>query len=323
MKKRTFYFSFFFLLIMLSTVVLIGARKDTGKSNYTELLPRKKSLEYTGEWGNVKRTAVVLKEKIKKNPEDIKSLLALTALYIQEGRSTGNFDHYNKGALKCIDAVLAKEENNFEALTFKATVFLSDHRFTEGLAIAGKARDLFPLNAYVYGLIVDGNVELRNYDKALEAADKMISIRPDIRSYSRIAYLREIFGDLEGAAEAMKMAVDAGAPGDENTEWCRVELGKLNEKMGKSLEAKMHYTIASENRMNYPYALAGLARIAILDKDYTTALNLYSRADSIIPELSFKEGMIEVYKLSGDTEKAKEMSKKLEEKLKLIKAKKL
>ena len=83
----------------------------------------------------------------------------------------------------------------------------------------------------------------------------MISIRPDIRSYSRIAYLREIHGDIPGAIEAMKMAVDAGAPGDENTEWCRVQLGKLYEKTGKIKEAEMHYAIALNNRQNYPYAL--------------------------------------------------------------------
>ena len=306
MKKRFFYFSLLLLFIAVSAFAVIRFRKTTHREEtvYSELLPRKNSLAYAAEWAVLKNNAVVLKEKIKKNPADIKSLLALTALYIQEGRNTGNFNYYNDAALKCINAVLVKEPQNFEALTFKATVLLSQHRFTEGLAIAEQAQKLYPLNAYVYGLIIDGNVELGNYKTALEAADKMISIRPDNRSYSRIAYLREIHGDIPGAMEAMKLAVDAGAVGDENTEWCRVQLGKLNEKLGKLMEAKMQYTIAANNRHNYPYALAGLARIATAEKDYGTALNFYLQADSLIPDHTFKEGLIEVYNLTGHTDKA-------------------
>src|SRR5262249_14274881 len=73
--------------------------------------------------------------------------------------------------------------------------------------------------------------------------------------------------------------------------------------------AKMHYTIASQNRENYPYALAGLADIAIAEKKYTEALALYQRADSLIPDHHFKEGIVELYTLTGDTEKADKMSK--------------
>jgi len=206
---------------------------------------------------------------------------------------------------------LEKDANNFEALTFKATILLSQHRFTEGLAIATKAQQLYPLNAYVYGLLVDGYVESGKYKEAIEAADKMISIRPDNRSYSRIAYLREIHGDLSGAIEAMKMAVDAGAPGDENTEWCRVQLGKLFEKIGNINEAKMHYTIACNNRQNYPYALAGLARIATEEKNYAKALDLYTQADSLIPDHTFKEGIAEIYSLTDQAEKAKVIAEEI------------
>jgi tetratricopeptide (TPR) repeat protein len=160
-------------------------------------------------------------------------------------------------------------------------------------------------------LLVDGYVESGKYKEAIEAADKMISIRPDNRSYARIAYLREIYGDIPGAIEAMKMAVNAGAPGDENTEWCRVQLGKLFEKTGKISEAKMYYTISADKRKNYPYALAGLARIAAGEKDYTKALDLYMQADSLIPDHTFKEGIAEIYNLTGQAEKAKMVAEEI------------
>jgi pentatricopeptide repeat protein len=310
MKKRFVYSAMLVLFVAASAFVFTKVRDHKNKIEtiYTELLPRKTSLNYAAEWTTVKNNVDVLIQKLEINPSDIKSLLALTAQYIQEGRNTGNFNYYNEAALKCINAVLEKDANNFEALTFKATILLSQHRFSDGLAIATKAQQLYPYNAYVYGLLVDGYVESGKYKEALEAADKMISIRPDNRSYSRIAYLREIHGDIAGAIEAMTMAVEAGAPGDENTEWCRVQLGKLFEKIGKVNEAKMQYTIAAGNRQNYPYALAGLARIAAEEKDYSKALGLYMRADSIIADHTFKEGIVEIYNLKGENEMAKALA---------------
>lgn len=276
---------------------------------YSQLRPSNNSLAYTAEWATLKNNVDILIRKIETNPNDIRSLLALTVQYIQEARATGNLNYYNQAALKCTDAVLEKDAKNFEALSFKSTILLSQHRFTEGLSIAKQAQQLYPYNAYVYGLLVDGYIESGMYNEAIKAADKMISIRPDNRSYSRIAYLREIHGDLQGATEAMKLAVDAGAPGDENTEWCRVQLGKLFEKTGNRMEAKMQYTIAADNRKDYPYALAGLARILAEEKELDKALALYMRADSLISDHTFKEGIAEVFRMQGNDEKADMVAK--------------
>ncbi|HEU4860063.1 MAG TPA: tetratricopeptide repeat protein [Chitinophagaceae bacterium] len=313
MKKRFLYRAFLILFVAASAFMLIGITNRSNKDGhvYIELLPRKASLAYTAEWAVTKNNVEVLIRKIKETSSNMKSLLALTALYIQEARITGNLNYYNEAALKCITTILEKDPKNFEALTFKSTILLSQHRFADGLIVAAQAQQLYPYNAYVYGLLVDGYVESGKYREAIEAADKMISIRPDSRSYSRIAYLREIHGDIPGAIEAMNMAVDAGAAGEENTEWCRVQLGKLFEKIGNIDEAKMHYTIAVNNRQNYPYALAGLARIATEEKDYTKALGLYQQADSLIPDHLFKEGIADVYNLTGQSERAKEVVKEI------------
>jgi tetratricopeptide (TPR) repeat protein len=306
MKKR-------FLLAVLSFLFLAGTAfvvlKNTNRNKLDDvkkygLLPRKASLSYTREWEAVKNNAAALNKKIEKNNADIKSMIALSGIYMQEARVTGNYAYYNEAAMQQISSVLEKDPENFEALSFKATILLSKHQFEEAIAIAEQLKQKFPYNAYVYGMMVDANVELGNYEAAIEAADKMISIRPDIRSYSRIAYLREIHGDIPGAIDVMKMAITAGAPGDENTEWCRVQTGKLYEQWGKMKEAEMQYTISLNNRENYPYALAGIAGIAITHKDYTKALSLFQQADSIISDHTFKEGIAEVYELTGEKEKA-------------------
>ena len=306
MKKRFLYFSILFLFAIVSGFIILKYKKDkSGKeSELFEIIPRKGNSMQSQEWALSKKMSAGLIQKIKENPSDIKSLVGLAAIYLQEARSSGNFAYYDKAALNCVHAILKKDANNFEALTFRAMIYLSQHHFAEGLKAANQVEKTYSYNAFVYGILVDANVELGNYQAALDDADKMVSIRPDIRSYSRISYLREIYGDIPGAIEAMKLAVDAGAPGTESTEWARVQLGKLYEQLGEMKYAEMHYTISLNNRPAYPYALAGLARISVNRKDYQKAIELYQRADSSSNDYSFKEALVEVYKLAGNKQQS-------------------
>jgi tetratricopeptide (TPR) repeat protein len=163
--------------------------------------------------------------------------------------------------------------------------------------------------------VVDGNVEMGNYPAAIENLEKMISIRPDLRSYSRISYIREIHGEMTAAIAAMKMAVDAGFPGEEGTEWARVQLGHLYEKTGDIKSAEMHYTISLQQRPDYPYALAGMGNIAMAKKDYANAIEQYKKADALTADYSFKEKMAEVYLLTNQQAKAKEVLEAIREEL--------
>jgi len=71
----------------------------------------------------------------------------------------------------------------------------------------------------------------------------------------------------------------------------------------------MHYSIALEDRPSYAYAIAGLARIFIADKNYQKAIAGYLAADSIVKDYSFKEELIDAYQLAGQKDKADSISK--------------
>src|SRR5262245_31844716 len=103
MKKKYFYFVLISLLVGAFVIVFLTKRSHENKPIFSEVLPRKGSLSYSAEWSNVKSNAAILANKLKQNPFDVKSLMQLTALYIQEARVTGYFDYYNGAALKCIN----------------------------------------------------------------------------------------------------------------------------------------------------------------------------------------------------------------------------
>ena len=107
-------------------------------------------------------------------------------------------------AMKYINKVLDANPDDFNALVFKSLIFLSQHHFSDGLVTAEQARKINPDNAYVYGILVDANVELGNYKEAVAMSDKMQALKPSLESYSRASYLREIYGDYDGAIAAMK-----------------------------------------------------------------------------------------------------------------------
>lgn len=277
-------------------------------SDKAEAVPRYKEPRGTyalsAEWLNTKAAIEGLLAQLEANPDDYKVMLQLVQAYIQEARNTGEHAYYDKAALALCERILKKDPNNFETLCCKATVLLSQHHFTEALQTAKLAQGINADNAFIYGLICDAQVELGNYAEAVKACDKMISIRPDIRSYSRVSYLREIHGDLSGAIEAMKLAVAAGYPGLEQTAWTRTMLGHLYESTGKPDSAIICYEQTLAERADYAFALAGLGHVAKGQGRYADAVKYYEKAAQSMNEFSFSEELIEVYALNGQTDKA-------------------
>jgi hypothetical protein len=56
------------------------------------------------------------------------------------GKDQWNYTYYDMAAMKLVNDVLKKIRNNFEGLTFKALIFLSQHHFAEGLAVAEQVK---------------------------------------------------------------------------------------------------------------------------------------------------------------------------------------
>jgi tetratricopeptide (TPR) repeat protein len=135
-------------------------------------------------------------------------------------------------------------------------------------------------------------------------ADKMVGLRPDLRSYSRVSYLREIYGDYTGAKVAMKMAVTSGVVGQEETEWCTVQLGHLYEVSGMLDTATMAYNSALAARPGFAPAYAGLGRVERANKNYDKAIDYFNKAIAQLQEYSYYEELATLYELKGDKAKA-------------------
>ncbi|MEO6288123.1 MAG: tetratricopeptide repeat protein [Dyadobacter sp.] len=292
-------------------------QNNTASTDIPALFERHGELATAVEWSKTKEKVEELKTKIKENPRDVKARLQVVVIYLAEARITGEHPYYYPAVLKMLDGVLAIEPKNFEATTFKASVKMSQHQFAEARELAEKARQINPNNAYVYGVLVDANVELGNYDEAVAMSDKMQELKPSLEAYSRASYLREIYGNYAGAISAMKLAVQAGLPGSEPQCWSKNTLGHLYETTGQLKDAEIQYQEILSMRPSYAFALRGQSQIFKARKEYDKALAELEKAAKIMPEFSFHEEMADIYALQGNQDKAnakyKEVVKMLDE----------
>ncbi len=289
---------------------------NTEKLVFAELLARDSKLS-AEEFVKIKNKYQTNKNKFSNDNKDFSSLLKVIEVYIYEARVTGEHPHYYSAALNSLNWMLENEKSltkdqKFNALFYKATVLLSQHRFNDALATGKEALALNDYNSGIYGVLVDANVEIGNYEEAVKMADRMIEIRPDLRSYSRASYLREIYGDILGAKKAMIDAVKTGDPISEYTCWGLKTLGEIYESEGELDSAATCYEITLERRPNYPFGIAGLASINAKKGNIKKALKLYAEALEVLPEIGFNIDVANLKMSEGTLENKEATINKIE-----------
>lgn len=304
----------FILLLLCLFFFSCNQGSSSYKNNITvngvaipKLLPRKTVMGPENEKATIDSAYSKAIAALQANPEDDKQYINIAAAFITEGRITGNGSYYGNAAVSMLNRVIDNTPNTdvkFQALSLKSTVLLNMHQFKDALAAAQEGVNMNAYNAGIYGAMVDAHVELGDYDAAVKDCDLMLSIRPDLRSYSRASYLRQIYGDNAGAIAAMKMAVEAGVPGNESTEWARVILGDLYLNTGKADSAAFEYKSALVYRPGYPYAEMGLARVEQAKKNYDEAIVHTKNAIRTMSEVAFVAMLGDLYELKGDKEQA-------------------
>lgn len=230
----------------------------------------------------------------------------LCAAYMQKARETGDFN-FNSRAEAALARAFEVEPDNYDALKFRAKLLLTFHRFAEARTVALQALAQRPQDHDVYGALTDAAVELGDYPAAIEAAQKMVDLRPDTSSYARVSYLRALHGDTEGAIEAMVVAAKAADPRDpESVAWCYVQIGDELLNTGKSDKAELMFTRALDVFPDYHLALAAKGRGRVAAGDFDGALDFYRRAQQRVPLPETAIALGDLYTKLGRNAEAKQ-----------------
>jgi tetratricopeptide (TPR) repeat protein len=236
-----------------------------------------------GAAGGISTSAVTsLEAEVRARPRDPALLTQLGFAYQLRWRETADPSYLPRS-----EAALRRAERfgveDSGAVLGLGSLALIRHQFAEALRYGHRAQRLLPGSSRPYGVIGDALVELGRYDEAFAAFERMISLRPSLASYSRVAYARELVGDREGAVAAMQLALDSAAGQPEPTAWSHVELAKLQLGLGRPAGARRHVRAALAALPGYPSARIELARLDVADGRLAAATREARRAVDAIP----------------------------------------
>ena len=213
---------------------------------------------------------------IESAPGSPKGHLMLASYYINRARQTGDFS-LNAIARDEVEKALTIEPADVNARKLRASLHLTYHEFAQGLQLGNELAAELPDDSFVLGVITDAQTQLGNYPEAVQAAKKMIDAKPNAQSYARVAYLRYLHGDYQGAVQMYKLAARTTDPGDkEGQSWCLTQLGDLHWRNGKYDDAAKVYDEALAISPNYPLAMLGRGRVYAALGDLRSAVSLMS-----------------------------------------------
>jgi tetratricopeptide (TPR) repeat protein len=244
-----------------------------------------------------------LQGQIQSRPADSNAYAQLGSAYLQKARESGDPSYYGKAEIAFQEAVALAPES-FEVMAGLGSLALTRHEFAEGLMWGERAREINPHSAAVLGLIGDAQIELGRYDEAMATFQSMVDLRPDFNSYARIGYARELFGDTDGAIQALKLAAGAGSGFAENQAWLHVQMGHLYFNTGDTESAAVQYAEALRIFPGYVHGLAGQARLEAAHRNYEEAIALYEQAVEKVPVPEYIGALGDLHLALGQTPEA-------------------
>jgi tetratricopeptide (TPR) repeat protein len=286
----------------LLALLLIGAASAVAQTSNSNVSPAERSIAEA-------------RKLIEKKPSQYSGYNQLAVALSRRARETSDVNFYTQAE----DALKKSQElapQNFEAEKIRIWLLLGRHEFASAREAATALNKKVPDDVLVYGFLTDANAELGNYKDADDAAQWMLNLRPgNLPALTRAAYLRELFGDVDGAYELMYMAFQATPPTEtEDVAWILTQMGHLRLMAGKTQDAESLLSQALEKFPGYHYALANLAKVQISQKRYDQAVSLLEARYKAASHAENLYDLAEALELAGKTGEAQKAFAEFESK---------
>jgi tetratricopeptide (TPR) repeat protein len=221
---------------------------------------------------------------IAQHPDHIPYYNSLAMAYARRARETFDSVQYDK-AEETLKKSFAIQPDNFDGLNVETYLLLGRHEFAKALEITKKLNKQTPDDAAVYGYIADADAELGNYKDVADATQWMLNLRPgNTPALIRAGYLREIYGDPDGALDVLRVAYEA-TPFQESEDraWLLTQMAHLK-LMGKDLKnAEMFANNALSIFPDYHFAVEALGQVRMAQQRYTEAATLFQKLYAAAP----------------------------------------
>ena len=239
-----------------------------------------------------------LQQRLRELPDDWRGFAQLGLAYVAQARVTADPSWYPRAEGVLRRSLRLHPDENVDGALGVGALDLARHDFAAALREGRRAAALDPYDADAYGVIGDALIELGRYPAAFDAIQTMVDTRPDLASYARVAYARELRGNVAGAERAMRMAFDAaGSPSD--AAWTAYQLGELAFGSGEVAEAGGWYERGLDLDPTYALNLAGLAKVAWARGNDDLAIRRYEDVAGRYPAPEVVIALADLYGATG------------------------
>jgi tetratricopeptide (TPR) repeat protein len=224
-----------------------------------------------------------LQTRLAAAPKDWRSWAGLGFAYVQTARRTGDPSFYPK-AQGALERSLSLHPKNPDAFIGMSSLSAARHDFAGARVWGEEAVKAAPYSASAYGVLGDALVELGRYPEAFRTFQRMVDLRPDLSSYARASYARELQGDVAGAISDMELALQAASsPPD----------------AAFAGYAQAAYARAAAQDPSYIPAREGLAKVAAAQGRYARSISLYGWVLDHMPLPQYVIELGDVYAAAG------------------------
>jgi tetratricopeptide (TPR) repeat protein len=257
-------------LVAFAAAGLVAARAATSSSTES-LTPAQQKIE-------------LARKRIAGNPARFEGHNDLAMALARRARETADPGFYVQAANALAES-RRLSPGNLDADKVEAWVLLGQHEFGKALDKAKAINRRVPDDLMTYGMLVDAYVELGRYAEAEEAAQWMLNLRPGtMPGLTRAAYLRELFGDVEGALQLMVMAIEQVHWREtEERAWILTQMSHLHLLEGRVERAQSLAEDALRLFPGYHYALNALAKVYERRGDHTREAALQADRYRVAP----------------------------------------
>jgi tetratricopeptide (TPR) repeat protein len=251
---------------------------------------------------------------IEKQPSYYGNYNALAMAYARRARETCDAQFYAK-AEEALRKSFAIAPDNFDGTKVGTFLQLERHEYARALESAAQLNKRVPDDLSVYGYLVDANVELGNYQEAIEPAQWMLDLRPgNTGGLLHAANLRELHGNLTGALELVQMAYNATAPAEtEDRAWMLAQASRLEFLAGDMAKAESYAQEALAVFPDHRDALAALAHVRQAQGRDNEAVTLLRKRYDVAPRAENLYALAEAQELAGQHDDAQASYRKFEQ----------
>jgi tetratricopeptide (TPR) repeat protein len=251
-----------------------------------------------GQAGSLEGSIGALQDRLRLVPQDWQGYASLGLAYVAQARVTADPSWYPKAEGVLATSLRLQGEGNVNAVLGLGALALARHEFEDALAHGRAADAMSPQNADAFGVIGDALLELGRYEEAFAAFQRMVDTRPDLTSYARVSYARELLGDIGGAVDAMWIAFESAGTATDAA-WAAHQLGELELGRGDVEAATGWFERGLDLAPDDVANLAGLARSSWAEGDIRIAIERFEDVVARRPSVEYVATLGDLYAISG------------------------